>query len=414
MSDKNLPITTEDDLRKLGLTPEILRAKFESRGWVITGKTHGFYLPKDHEWGKELALQCRNTVLQQWTVVDQQLPVPGQKRVYNQTFENFESETPADFNFTNDTTVTTGTDYSLTTSFDISVNLGLNLGAVGHLNINAGMSQQEVQQFSKTETKAHTVNFNVTCPAHGGKLVGETTTEYTAKTTFESKIGPVGTVCLATRDPNMYYIFYDINYIFPELYQTGRVVQTILDTEIKTCIADIPRPQAGHNDANQPHHILYGKGHKRSYLTYRTPRFPKSITTTTSTCSPIPLSDLEKLGIDPPGPPGPPPQFNNILGMQLIFRVAANPMPEGQPRITAANQFRMAIVNAVAAGNIPGVGPISPWVFIGAHGPANPDSARCDIMWAHPPAEEHLVEQGITLLVHHVNWGGHNIRLLFA
>ncbi|KAM7203877.1 hypothetical protein V8F33_001848 [Rhypophila sp. PSN 637] len=194
---------------------------------------------------------------------------PGEQRVYNQTFENFDSVTPADFNFTNGTTVTRGTDYSLTTSFDISVNLGLNLDPVGHLNINAGMSQQQVQQFSKTETKAHTVNFNVTCPAHGGKLVGETTTEYTAKTTFESKVGPGGTVCLATRDPNKYYIFYDINYIFPELYQTGRVVQTILDTEIKTSIVDIPRLQVGDN-ANQSPHILYGKGHKRSYLTYRT------------------------------------------------------------------------------------------------------------------------------------------------
>ena len=39
MSNSDLPLTTEDDLRKLGLTPEILRAKFESRGWVIKGKT---------------------------------------------------------------------------------------------------------------------------------------------------------------------------------------------------------------------------------------------------------------------------------------------------------------------------------------------------------------------------------------
>jgi len=51
--------------------------------------------------------------------------MPVQQHVYNQTFENFDSDTPSDFTFTNDTSVTTGTDYSLTNSYDISVNIGL-------------------------------------------------------------------------------------------------------------------------------------------------------------------------------------------------------------------------------------------------------------------------------------------------
>ena len=274
------------------------------------------------------------------------------------------------------------------------------MGEVGHINISAGMSQQEAHNQSESKTVSHTVNFNVTCPAHRGKLVAETTTETASKTIFESRIGPKGTVCLATRDPNMYYIFFDINYIFPELYQVGRVVRTTVDTQIETSICDIARPQSG--GTNQK--ILFGKGHKRTYLTHRTACAISF--SPTSASLPIPLSQSPPVKDDPNQP-----NFNAILATRLVFNVAGNPLPAGQARLTAATQFRNAIMNAVAAGTIHGVGQITPWNF----GPArnNPNWAQMDITYAEELVHEMDLEVGIRELTHHVNWGGHNYLLRF-
>jgi hypothetical protein len=396
MSD--LPVTTEKDLRKLGLTPEKLREKFESRGWEIKGTTYGFFLPEDRHWQKDSVRQARNDVRCDWTAVEEHPPKPVKQNVYDQSFENFGGDKPMDFNFNNTTTVTTGTDYSLVKSFDIGVNASIQMGKEGPmLGMNASMSKQDVQNKSVSTSVSHSVGFTVPCPAYAGRLVTETTTETSAETIYESKVGPTGTVCLAVRKPNMYYIFYHIEDIFPELYDVGRIICTTIDTQIETSIYNLDPPVS---KGEKPR-----LGHGVSHLTHRTPRTPThpklglhSILEESAAVL-IPSHTHPKLGA-----------YNGELSMRLQFSNVTNPVPVDK-RVQLATQFRLRLTNDADVQHAVGVGQLPQWTYVPG---GKPDYAMMT-MWYDTEVVANMMTlaQTIRTIAMAVPWGGCNYRLTF-
>lgn len=70
----------------------------------------------------ENIINAVNYLKSDWTLVSTDPPVPGEQTNYDQEFLNFEGDAPLQTKFTTNVQVSTGTEYSLSKSFDVSVN----------------------------------------------------------------------------------------------------------------------------------------------------------------------------------------------------------------------------------------------------------------------------------------------------
>jgi hypothetical protein len=68
---------------------------------------------------------AQNYLATDWTTTAVSPPTPGPSHDYSQEFDNFDGTDDLTVQFDADVSVTTATDYTLTQSFDVSVNLNI-------------------------------------------------------------------------------------------------------------------------------------------------------------------------------------------------------------------------------------------------------------------------------------------------
>ncbi|KAE9400513.1 hypothetical protein BT96DRAFT_1096989 [Gymnopus androsaceus JB14] len=232
------PLTTSNDLWRMGLSPDILRTVLERvSGKSQPGDLKGFWFPTDGE-------RATNYVKSDWTLVETKPAEIVSETKYHQKYTNFEGNQPVTFNFDHSVSVTTGSDYTQTKNWDVSVNAGLPIGTSGAmLGFNAGMSASEVKSKSYSKTVAHAVSFGVEVPPGEGRIVTETTTTTRVPKVYRASIGVRGAVGVIIDPgfwyPNVYWKFHNIE-VIPDLFYlvatseiTLASIDTAVDTEIK-------------------------------------------------------------------------------------------------------------------------------------------------------------------------------------
>lgn len=93
-----------------------------------------FSLPKDNHNHNPRIRRARNYLKSDWEFVAERPSVIVKEERYEENFSNFDDGDKTQFQFDKSVTITTGNDYTLTKSFDVSVNANIPVGieTLGH------------------------------------------------------------------------------------------------------------------------------------------------------------------------------------------------------------------------------------------------------------------------------------------
>ncbi|KAF2111793.1 hypothetical protein BDV96DRAFT_178804 [Lophiotrema nucula] len=247
----NVPETSENDLRVMGITPEMIRDALVAAGMPVNGNVVGYYLPEPGDFGDDKIQKARNYAKSDWVPVEHRAPTVLDQHEYNQKFLNFDADDSIQVQYDHSVTVTTGVDYSQTNAFNVNVNASLPIGGSGAMiGFSATMSTTDVKNKSWSKSEQHSTSFPVTVPGHEGRLVTEVTTETSETTVYEANIGVENAVGIevdpAWYKPNEYYWFYDIQSVFPNYSSSSKINRAGIDTDVDTAVSKVLPP----GDAN--------------------------------------------------------------------------------------------------------------------------------------------------------------------
>ncbi|KAF9729468.1 hypothetical protein PMIN06_009379 [Paraphaeosphaeria minitans] len=393
MSD--LPRTTYPDLEHMGFNQENLTDLMKSLGKYkdSDGTVFGIVMP----WPEVFygAIQAVNYVKSDWTLVSTDPPVIESESHYDKLFDNFEGTSDITNQFQNSTTVTTGADYSLTQTFDVSVNGNLPLGTKGALlGFHANMNKTEVNNKSYHKSETHSSMFDVQIPAGEARKVVETTREKTTLATYEAKIGVRGSLGIDV-DEGLYIFTHvawctNIEDHMPDKTATATITVTWRSTEVDTQILKIT------------------KGDKGELI-----ETPTELRTTS-----FPSPPAEDGGANNAAEDNAPPQTgfaikfrdqDNEAGLADLTQSATIRVSFTMPSSATGAQRHEAIERLRAQCLLD----IKPHEAIGIPGPAGyipspnaPSSATFTLRFDPSLTDRNLLRQGVFLAAGHVNWHG--------
>ena len=259
--------------------------------------------------------------------------------------------------------------------------------------IGASLSESEVRAKSWSKSDSRTIDFEVQVPAHEGRLVNETTTQFSATTVYEARVGVIHAMGIEV-DPawykeNVYWYFLDAEYVFSENYASSRVDRSIIGTNIDTTINTLRPPGASENA---------DLGRVLSNF---------SIQTATSQERPELLSKPEsEIGISFGLQNGS--ESSNVLprreNLLLDFDKSYKPVPI-QERAQKTQQFRLRLALELQTKGVPLAPPgVSSVIFVPSY--QAPTTARLSVTYDSARTTRLDVQNEILSVFRAINWDG--------
>ncbi|KAG9044451.1 hypothetical protein FS837_008124 [Tulasnella sp. UAMH 9824] len=246
----DLPETTARDLHVMGITPGMIKEAIEKTGKVIHGKIVRFSLPKDNHNHNPQIRRARNYLKSDWEFVAERPSIVVKEERYDENFSNFDEDKKTEFQFEKSVTITTGNDYTLTKSFDVSVNASIPLGLSGAMmGFTSSQSASEVKAHSTSTAETRKVSFDVEVPAGEGRAVSTVTTRTSTDNVFRAMLGVQGTVGIEVDPawylPNHHWWIYNIEKVFPNATASREIIRSRIDTKVDNIIRRIDGHKVG-------------------------------------------------------------------------------------------------------------------------------------------------------------------------